>query len=111
MSHLKISASMMDSRFFFSQRRSSDLLLQVHKLYTKTAFVTFTTRYDASMALRVIPYTPDREEFQVSVPPDPADVLYSDFMQDKVSAKASESVGHALMFGLASVFLPTIAFI
>mmetsp|Transcript_34819 Transcript_34819/g.110582 ORF Transcript_34819/g.110582 Transcript_34819/m.110582 type:complete len:1103 (+) Transcript_34819:78-3386(+) len=89
----------------------SELETAITETYSSTAFVTFNTRYDAIMARRIIPYTPDREEFVVSEAPDPSDVNYNNLKKDALHWKTWNSVGIALIILLFLMFLPTIAFI
>jgi len=83
----------------------------IDNLYSAIGFVTFRTRYDATMALRLTPYTTDKAEFQVSVAPDPADVEYDDMKQHVLWVKAWAILGWALIALLFIAFLPTIGFI
>jgi len=89
----------------------SELETAIRETYSSTAFVTFNTRYDAIMARRIIPYTPDREQFVVSEAPDPSDVNYNNLKKDALHWKTWNSVGIALIILLFLMFLPTIAFI
>mmetsp|Transcript_133012 Transcript_133012/g.331907 ORF Transcript_133012/g.331907 Transcript_133012/m.331907 type:complete len:937 (+) Transcript_133012:77-2887(+) len=84
---------------------------EIDDLYSDKAFVTFRTRYDATMALRFIPYTSDLAEFKVSVAPDPADVEYIDMKQHDLHAKAWAIFGWFLIFLMLVFFLPTVGFI
>jgi hypothetical protein len=84
---------------------------ELDQLYAAAAFVTFKTRYDAIMALRLVPYTPDREEFILSVAPDPADVHFDDMKKPSINTKAWTILGWILIGGMFFSFLPTIGLI
>merc|ERR1719468_788147 len=50
---------------------------------SRTAFITFETRREAAIALKMFSVD-DEEEIIVSIPPDPHDVIWSDFVVDGV---------------------------
>jgi len=96
---------------FAARTQTTKFVREMRGLYADSAFVTFKTRYDANMAIRMVPFTPDREELRVSPAPDPADIVYKDFTQDQMYVKAFQVLGYVLIFGLALIFLPTISLI
>mmetsp|Transcript_54561 Transcript_54561/g.157836 ORF Transcript_54561/g.157836 Transcript_54561/m.157836 type:complete len:911 (+) Transcript_54561:150-2882(+) len=96
---------------FAARTQTTKFVREMRGLYCDSAFVTFHTRYDACMAIRMVPFTPDREELKVTHAPDPADIVYKDFTTDRMHAKLFCALGYALLVGLAFVFLPTISFI
>lgn len=77
-------------------------------LFSNTAFVTFHSRLEATMAARLSPYTADKAEWQIRRPPDPGDVIWADFLRDPVHEKALRVVGLMLIGLLFFAFLPTI---
>mmetsp|Transcript_132332 Transcript_132332/g.329973 ORF Transcript_132332/g.329973 Transcript_132332/m.329973 type:complete len:1032 (-) Transcript_132332:273-3368(-) len=103
-----------DMKYFKALTKKSFLTREqqeLDNLYSATAFVTFRTRYDAIMALRLVPYTPDREEFILSVAPEPSDVHFDDMKKPAMNAKAWTILGYILIGGMFFSFLPTIGFI
>mmetsp|Transcript_68667 Transcript_68667/g.178329 ORF Transcript_68667/g.178329 Transcript_68667/m.178329 type:complete len:929 (+) Transcript_68667:87-2873(+) len=84
---------------------------EIDDLYSDKAFVTFRTRYDATMALHLMPYTPDLAHFKVSVAPDPADVEYDSMKLRDLNTKAWSFLGWALIILLFLFFMPAIGFI
>lgn len=77
-------------------------------LFSTTAFVTFKSRLEATMAARLCPYTADKAEWQLRRPPDPGDVIWTDFLRDPVHEKALRVVGLCLIGMMFFLFLPTI---
>jgi hypothetical protein len=53
-------------------------------------------------------YTEDEDEFRVSIPPDPSDVIYRDFMVDETTEAGSELLGWACVAGLFFGYMPII---
>jgi len=105
-----------NSKLFIKHLAISDLNMnpsqqEIASLYSSTGFVTFRTRYDAIMALRLTPYTSDRAEFIVSGAPEPADVEYADMKSPAVYVKAWAMLGWTLIVILFLSFLPLIGFI
>lgn len=70
-------------------------------------FVTFKTRRDAEVALKMT-YTSDEDEYAVSLPPDPSDVIYTDFQRSPDTQKLRETVGYAAIFGIFWAYMPCV---
>jgi len=73
-------------------------------------FVTFATRRDAELAKMMI-YTPNAEEFQVSIPPDPTDIIYTDLQKDPLQETIQTCIGYALIAAVFWAYLPTVVYI
>jgi len=76
-------------------------------IYSDCGFVTFVHRRDAEIALKLT-YREDEDEFACEIPPDPADVIYKDFMVDETAEAASESFGLMLVGLLFMGYMPII---
>lgn len=74
--------------------------------HSACGFITFADRRDAQIALRLT-YSENAETFKVSIPPDPADVIYTDLVVDD-SRESSEFVGWSLLVGVFLGYLPII---
>lgn len=72
-----------------------------------TAFIKFTHRHQREIALKVS-YTEDDEEFVVSVPPDPSDVIFSDLQVEARLETARETLGYTLLAILFFSYLPIV---
>lgn len=70
-------------------------------------FVTFKSRRDAELA-KMITYTPDAAEFDVSIPPDPSDVIWKDLQVDPMHEQVWGIVGYACIAGIFWAYLPTV---
>jgi ABC-type multidrug transport system fused ATPase/permease subunit len=70
-------------------------------------FVTFKTRRDAELA-KMMAYTKDAEEFVVSIPPDPSDIIYKDLTADPTAEKIRSLIGYALIAGVFWAYLPAV---
>lgn len=70
-----------------------------------SAFITFGTRRDAEIALR-LQYKADAEQFTMSIPPDPLDIRWCELKADKAREKLSERFGYACVVGLYIGFIP-----
>eukprot|EP00927_Polykrikos_kofoidii_P043535 TRINITY_DN37600_c0_g1_i1.p1 TRINITY_DN37600_c0_g1~~TRINITY_DN37600_c0_g1_i1.p1 ORF type:complete len:834 (-),score=107.83 TRINITY_DN37600_c0_g1_i1:52-2553(-) len=70
-------------------------------------FVTFKTRRDAEVALRMT-YTCDEDEYVVSLPPDPSDVIYTDFQRNPDTQKLREKVGYLAILGVFWAYMPCV---
>jgi hypothetical protein len=78
----------------------------IHRAINSSAgFVTFANRQDSQMAL-CCHLTANEEEYVMSTPPDPADVLYNDLQGDGNRAATSRFVGYCLIGCLFVGFMP-----
>merc|ERR1740138_287218 len=77
------------------------------KINLTKGFVTFNSRRDAELA-KMMAYTNDAEEFVVSIPPDPSDIIYSDLTKDPMAEKIRALIGYALIAGVFWAYLPTV---
>eukprot|EP00933_Yihiella_yeosuensis_P059255 TRINITY_DN6029_c2_g3_i1.p1 TRINITY_DN6029_c2_g3~~TRINITY_DN6029_c2_g3_i1.p1 ORF type:complete len:779 (+),score=136.30 TRINITY_DN6029_c2_g3_i1:119-2455(+) len=75
---------------------------------SNTAFVTFSDRQHSVVAASM-KYSADDDEFVVSIPPDPSDVVYADLQSDWRLAEGRELFGYALIAGLFFGFVPIVA--
>lgn len=80
---------------------------KVMELHNNCGFVTFKHRRDAEVAMK-LNYTEDEDEFRVSIPPDPSDVIYADFMVDELRQDGAEFLGWACVAGLFFGYMPII---
>eukprot|EP00927_Polykrikos_kofoidii_P054680 TRINITY_DN49068_c0_g1_i1.p1 TRINITY_DN49068_c0_g1~~TRINITY_DN49068_c0_g1_i1.p1 ORF type:complete len:889 (+),score=104.74 TRINITY_DN49068_c0_g1_i1:122-2788(+) len=76
--------------------------------YSTSGFVTFSRRVDSEMAL-IAALTSNRDEFVVSNPPDPNDVIYTDLMKHPQMIQVQETIGYVLLVGIIVCFLPVVA--
>eukprot|EP00933_Yihiella_yeosuensis_P015283 TRINITY_DN1338_c0_g1_i1.p1 TRINITY_DN1338_c0_g1~~TRINITY_DN1338_c0_g1_i1.p1 ORF type:complete len:716 (+),score=133.62 TRINITY_DN1338_c0_g1_i1:135-2282(+) len=74
---------------------------------TSSGFVTFVNAQDAIMA-QSLRYTEDDDQFLVSLPPDPADVIYADLQVDWREKAGKEVLGYVLIGVLFFTFLPIV---
>lgn len=72
-----------------------------------TAFVTFRNARHAHLAT-LATYTDDDTEYVVSVPPDPADIIWTDFELHESTRKCKEIFGYAALIGLFWGYLPIV---
>eukprot|EP00747_Dinoflagellata_sp_TGD_P110824 gnl/TRDRNA2_/TRDRNA2_171076_c0_seq1.p1 gnl/TRDRNA2_/TRDRNA2_171076_c0~~gnl/TRDRNA2_/TRDRNA2_171076_c0_seq1.p1 ORF type:complete len:741 (+),score=113.03 gnl/TRDRNA2_/TRDRNA2_171076_c0_seq1:75-2225(+) len=101
-------------------RAEADAKLQVHeerrriqegalttgsKVYAACGFVTFKTRRDAEVALRM-KLTDDGTRFVMSPAPNPEDVIYADLAWDTQQRQGLRLIGHACIGGLFLGFVP-----
>jgi len=79
-------------------------------LYSTCGFVTFKTRRSAhnAQAMSMSHITNDTNEFILSTPPDPLDVLYGELQSEPEAAKAKLWLGYLLILLLFVVFTPCI---
>jgi hypothetical protein len=73
----------------------------------QTAFVTFHARRDAELAKMMV-FTPNAEEYVVSIPPDPTDIIYTDLQKDPMKERVKQLIGYGLIFGVYWAYLPTV---
>jgi len=71
-------------------------------------FVTFTTRADAELALRLDGVTQDDMEFVISTPPMPNDILWGDLTQDVTAQEGRSVTGYLLILGLYFAYMPAV---
>jgi len=75
----------------------------------QNAFVTFTDRMSTELMLRTSgDISPDAGEWQISRPPEPADIQWGDLMQDPGAETARTVLGWTLTFGLMFAYLPCV---
>jgi len=72
-----------------------------------TAFVTFKNRRDAELA-KMMQYRANAEDFVISIPPAPADTIYTDLCKDPVAQQVRDIIGYGLLAGVFYVYLPTV---
>mmetsp|Transcript_70658 Transcript_70658/g.153451 ORF Transcript_70658/g.153451 Transcript_70658/m.153451 type:complete len:835 (+) Transcript_70658:103-2607(+) len=75
------------------------------RLNTTTGFVTFKNRKDSEMALCCL-LASNEEEFIVSMPPDPADLIYADLKADPMKQNVRFLLGYLCLIGLFLSFMP-----
>jgi len=73
-------------------------------------FVTFKARRDAELAKMMV-FNANAEIFVVSIPPDPADVIYTDLQQDPTAERVRAVIGYALIAGVFWAYLPAVVLI
>jgi hypothetical protein len=76
-------------------------------IYTENGFVTFKTDRDAKLAIHAR-FSADLEEFKISVPPHPNDIIYNDLRVSKIERRSKDLMGNACIFGVFMSFLPFI---
>jgi len=70
-------------------------------------FVTFKNRRDSELAKMMV-FRANAEEFVVTIPPDPADIIYTDLQKDPVAEQIRMIIGYALIGGVFWAYLPTV---
>jgi len=70
-------------------------------------FVTFKNRRDAELAKMMV-FRANAEEFVVSIPPDPADIIYTDLQKDPVAEQIRMIIGYGLIACVFYAYLPTV---
>lgn len=77
-------------------------------IYTTTGFVTFKTRYDAELALSIVSKGEEDcvNPFACCTPPEPSDIMYSDFLQDPEARKTQEALGYFSLLVLLVAYAP-----
>merc|ERR1740123_201832 len=73
----------------------------------QNGFVTFTDRSTAEVALR-LDLTPDQDEWCLSTPPQPFDVLWRDLMQDPNAERTRTLFGYLIIAGLYFAYMPIV---
>mmetsp|Transcript_82413 Transcript_82413/g.260092 ORF Transcript_82413/g.260092 Transcript_82413/m.260092 type:complete len:590 (-) Transcript_82413:98-1867(-) len=74
-------------------------------VYAANAFVTFTSRREADIALQ-LQYTADSRYMVTTIPPEPSDVRWSDLRADPRAKRYKERVGYLYVLGLYMAFMP-----
>ncbi|CAK0828552.1 unnamed protein product [Prorocentrum cordatum] len=77
---------------------------------TNCGFVTFKTKRDAMIALNMR-CTADQEEFFMSIPPDPQDVIYNDLTYTPQRKTLLAVLGHGAIFAIFIGFVPIVTFV
>lgn len=77
---------------------------------TNCGFVTFKTKRDAMIALNMR-CTADQEEFFMSIPPDPQDVIYNDLTYTPQRKTLLAVLGHGAIFAIFVGFVPIVTFV
>mmetsp|Transcript_26940 Transcript_26940/g.77301 ORF Transcript_26940/g.77301 Transcript_26940/m.77301 type:complete len:764 (+) Transcript_26940:48-2339(+) len=77
---------------------------------TASGFVTFVSQREALIALHTR-FTADAEEFVMSIPPQPSDIIYEDLMVPKFQRKIWDVLGGVCIFLLFWFFLPLVMLI
>uniref|UniRef100_A0A7S0ZV34 CSC1/OSCA1-like 7TM region domain-containing protein n=1 Tax=Noctiluca scintillans TaxID=2966 RepID=A0A7S0ZV34_NOCSC len=77
-------------------------------IYSQAAFVTFDGRREAEIALNMR-CTVDDEEFMMSIPPDPTDVMYTHLMLDRESRDLYNLGGIGCIVAIFFAFIPAIS--
>jgi len=80
---------------------------QVGGVNLSNGFVTFKKRRDAELA-KMMTYTPDAAEFEVHIPPDPTDIIYSDLQRDPTAQKIRDILGYTLLAGVFWAYMPCV---
>lgn len=79
-------------------------------IYSNSGFVTFNNRREAELALKAMNVAATDTPLVVSVPPDPADVIYKDFRRGAESDQRGQAlIGYALIALLFLVYVPGVA--
>jgi len=77
---------------------------------TSTGFVTFTTELTARLASRE-QYTRDVTNFQISMPPDPDDVIYENLADQEINSAGWNWAGVASIWGVFTIWIPFVVLI
>jgi len=98
----------MDQRQAQAQvERLQNLINKTEHRNSGSAFVTFERRREAAIACKI--FSPeDEEHIEVSVPPDPGDVIYADLLTDPTANSIRELTGYFLIAILFAVFMPLV---
>eukprot|EP00401_Gymnodinium_catenatum_P025295 CAMPEP_0117623434 /NCGR_PEP_ID=MMETSP0784-20121206/88645_1 /TAXON_ID=39447 /ORGANISM="" /LENGTH=808 /DNA_ID=CAMNT_0005427385 /DNA_START=45 /DNA_END=2471 /DNA_ORIENTATION=+ len=75
------------------------------RIHCNAGFVTFRKRKDTEMAI-CCKLTSNQDEFIVSKPPEPTDVIYSDLQKDPMETATIELIGYGCIIGLFWGFMP-----
>jgi len=100
---LEMDASIKEER----KRIEKDVDNREKSAFTGNAFVTFKSRRDSEMALKV-DYTPDDDEFVCEIPPDPSDVIFTDLQKDPMRANVMSVVGYGLIALVFWAYMPAV---
>eukprot|EP00931_Biecheleriopsis_adriatica_P091309 TRINITY_DN651_c0_g1_i4.p1 TRINITY_DN651_c0_g1~~TRINITY_DN651_c0_g1_i4.p1 ORF type:complete len:592 (+),score=120.03 TRINITY_DN651_c0_g1_i4:245-1777(+) len=70
-----------------------------------TAFVTFSSRKEVRVA-ESVPFTAQKDEWIISMPPDPDDIIWSDLKLPDEKKATKRFIGYAMVAGIYFVFTP-----
>lgn len=79
-------------------------------LNSTTAFVTFYTRRQTVVACKIFSEA-DEEDLIVSIPPEPADIIWVDLMANPHAQRLREVIGYGLIVALFFTLMPMVVFI
>jgi hypothetical protein len=98
----EIATRVLEERQFLADPKNSA------QVYANSGFVTFATEREAAIAL-ALKVRADEYEFAMSIPPDPADVIYSDLYMDQSTLQIKSFIGYvsivAVFFGFTPIIL------
>eukprot|EP00450_Noctiluca_scintillans_P011700 CAMPEP_0194488636 /NCGR_PEP_ID=MMETSP0253-20130528/8484_1 /TAXON_ID=2966 /ORGANISM="Noctiluca scintillans" /LENGTH=737 /DNA_ID=CAMNT_0039329027 /DNA_START=128 /DNA_END=2338 /DNA_ORIENTATION=+ len=80
----------------------------LEEIYTDTAFVTFSNKRSAAIAVGS-PFCVRKDQFRMTIPPDPADVLYSDFLSTPLRREFNSFFGKGLILVLFFTYIPLVS--
>eukprot|EP00747_Dinoflagellata_sp_TGD_P181795 gnl/TRDRNA2_/TRDRNA2_35755_c0_seq1.p1 gnl/TRDRNA2_/TRDRNA2_35755_c0~~gnl/TRDRNA2_/TRDRNA2_35755_c0_seq1.p1 ORF type:complete len:900 (+),score=158.62 gnl/TRDRNA2_/TRDRNA2_35755_c0_seq1:74-2773(+) len=79
-------------------------------VYSSTGFVTFKRPRERDLALTMV-YKSNEDKLVPEIPPDPADVIYSDLAMTEEQRGSRELLGYGLVVALLVFFIPIIGLI
>eukprot|EP00928_Gymnodinium_smaydae_P044936 TRINITY_DN299_c1_g1_i5.p1 TRINITY_DN299_c1_g1~~TRINITY_DN299_c1_g1_i5.p1 ORF type:complete len:771 (-),score=164.49 TRINITY_DN299_c1_g1_i5:68-2380(-) len=82
-------------------------MTEVGGVNTYCGFVTFTERKSTQMATTQL-YSEDRDDWVVSLPPEPVDLIWSDLQQDPTRRQGREALGMMAVVGLYFAYMPIV---
>eukprot|EP00928_Gymnodinium_smaydae_P054923 TRINITY_DN38605_c0_g1_i1.p1 TRINITY_DN38605_c0_g1~~TRINITY_DN38605_c0_g1_i1.p1 ORF type:complete len:787 (+),score=122.73 TRINITY_DN38605_c0_g1_i1:83-2362(+) len=80
---------------------------EVGGVNTYCGFVTFNERKHTQMATTQL-YSEDRDDWVVSLPPEPVDLIWSDLQQDPTRRQGRETIGTMAVVGLYFAYMPIV---
>jgi hypothetical protein len=89
------------------RRRIKKASAEVGGVNLTRGFVTFKKRVHAAVAAQ-LEMTPDSAEWVMSVPPEPASLIWSGLTQDPTKEAGKEALGYALVAGLFFAYMPLV---
>lgn len=91
-------------------RKAQGIVLDDDSYNTSSAFVTFTDRQEAYMVQRI--FSPEASEsITAEAPPDPADVIWADFLVDENAQWVRNWIGYVFIGVIFFTFLPLVILI
>jgi hypothetical protein len=90
------------------QARIKEASHQIGGVNVSSGFVTFSKREDAEVALRLTNISADMQDWTLSTPPHPDDVIWADLTQDDVAQNVRTLVGYGLVAGLYFAYMPMV---